>query len=300
MIYARAVDRSQSHLDTLRAMIEGTRSPITRRNLESRLEEAEAEVRLAEQQAATLAEAELLFDGAPVRAQLGIEARFGGQSVQVFQELVAAMTSDLGPRGALAQAPRLLITGVETGSFGFQLSEVPDQLVLTGPSPLKLALDETTRLLHAAADSDETFTERLTGRSGRVLTQLKAFFRVLTEAQATLKVETGQVSLRLDDVDRIKAARDRAEATTIQETQERRVGRLIGLMQQRSQFELREEPEGVVLSGRVASELSLELLTALYNQRVVTTLGRVTTANNTRSRVTWVLRDIQPAEAEPS
>ncbi|MBK9370282.1 MAG: hypothetical protein IPN01_28990 [Deltaproteobacteria bacterium] len=300
MMYARAVERSQSHLDTLRAMIEGTRSPITRRNLESRLEEAEAEVRLAEQQSATLAEAELLFDGGPVRAQLGIEARFGGQSVQVFQDLVAAVTGDLGLRGALPQAPRLLITGVETGSFGFQLSEVPDQLVLTGPSPLKLALDETTRLLHAAAESDETFTERLTGRSGRVLTQLKLFLRVLTEAQATLKVETGQVSLRLDDVERIKAARDRAESTTIQETPERRAGRLIGLMQLRAQFELRDEAEGVVVSGRIAPELSLDAVTALYNQRVFATLGRVTTANNTRSRVTWVLRDIQPAEADPS
>ena len=300
MMYARAVERSQSHLDTLRAMIEGTRSPITRRNLESRLEEAEAEVRLAEQQSATLAEAELLFDGGPVRAQLGIEARFGGQSVQVFQDLVAAVTGDLGLRGALPQAPRLLITGVETGSFGFQLSEVPDQLLLTGPSPLKLALDETTRLLHAAAESDETFTERLTGRSGRVLTQLKLFLRVLTEAQATLKVETGQVSLRLDDVERIKAARDRAESTTIQETPERRAGRLIGLMQLRAQFELRDEAEGVVVSGRVAPELSLDAVTALYNQRVFATLGRVTTANNTRSRVTWVLRDIQAAEADPS
>lgn len=300
MMYARAVERSQSHLDTLRAMIEGTRSPITRRNLESRLEEAEAEVRLAEQHAATLAEAELLFDGGPVRAQLGIEARFGGQSVQVFQDLVAAVTGDLGLRGALPQAPRLLITGVETGSFGFQLSEVPDQLLLTGPSPLKLALDETTRLLHAAAESDETFTERLTGRSGRVLTQLKLFLRVLTEAQATLKVETGQVSLRLDDVERIKAARDRAESTTILETPERRAGRLIGLMQLRAQFELRDEAEGVVVSGRVAPELSLDAVTVLYNQRVFATLGRVTTANNTRSRVTWVLRDIQPAEADPS
>lgn len=300
MMYARAVERSQSHLDTLRAMIEGTRSPITRRNLESRLEEAEAEVRLAEQHAATLAEAELLFDGGPVRAQLGIEARFGGQSVQVFQDLVAAVTGDLGLRGALPQAPRLLITGVETGSFGFQLSEVPDQLLLTGPSPLKLALDETTRLLHAAAESDETFTERLTGRSGRVLTQLKLFLRVLTEAQATLKVETGQVSLRLDDVERIKAARDRAESTTIQETPERRAGRLIGLMQLRAQFELRDEAEGVVVSGRIAPELSLDAVTALYNRRVFATLGRVTTANNTRSRVTWVLRDIQPAEADPS
>lgn len=301
MRYTRAAEFARSHLAAMREMIATTHSPLTRFNLESRLEGAEEEVRAAERRAAALAEATVLFDGAPVKARVGIDAGFGGASIRGFQELVVAVTAELGPgvgkRGPLPDVPRLLITDVDVGSFGFQLAEVCEQEPLAGASPLKEALDDATRLLAAAGESDEAFEEALAARPARVLGKLKDFLKVVADADATLKVNTGRARLRLDSPEAVRAARDRAEATVVTEAEDTLTGVLAGLLPQRAQFELRPV-EGELLTGRIDPSLDPATLVPRFNQPVVARLRKVTASRGGRSRTGWVLLSAAAVEAE--
>jgi hypothetical protein len=110
------------------------------------------------------------------------------------------------------------------GSFGFQLAEVPDQEPPAGPSPLKDALDVATRLLKAAGDSDDALAQELAERPPRVLKKLKDFLEIVDDARATLKVETGRVAVRFDTVEHVRAARECAGSTQVEEAAARARG----------------------------------------------------------------------------
>jgi hypothetical protein len=292
--YTRAAAYARANLDAVGRMLAQSESAIERVNLAERLEEWKEELALAERHAMTLAEATVLFDGAPVKASIGIDAAFGGQSVRGFQELVTTVAADMSPggvreRGRLAAGvPRLLITDVDVGSFGFQLAEVPDQEPPAGPSPLKDALDAATRLLKAAGDSDDALAQELAERPPRVLKKLKDFLDGVDDAGATLKVETGRVAVRLDTVERVRAARERAGSTQVEEASESRSGVLQGLMQERARFELRLD-DGTVLSGRIDPGIDPATLAGLYNQPVEASLRRLTLSHGGRRRVDWAL-----------
>ncbi|WP_437303793.1 hypothetical protein [Sorangium sp. So ce388] len=296
MRYTRAAAYARANLGAIRQLLEKSGSAIERVNLEDRIEEWEGEVTAAERLAATLAEAAVLFDGTPVKASIGIDAAFGGQSVRVFQELVTTVAADLSPRGVgergrlPADVPRLLITDVDVGSFGFQLAEVPDQEPPAGPSRLKDALDVSTRLLKAAGESDDAFAHELAERSPRVLKRLKDFLEVIDDAGATLKVETGRASLRFETAEHIRAARERASSTQVEEASEAKVGVLQGLMQERARFELRLD-DGTVLAGRIDPSVDPATFAGLYNRPVRASLRKLTISRGGRPKVAWLLLD---------
>jgi hypothetical protein len=81
MSYKNDLAYAEANLGAVRRMLATTVSPIVRRNLQSRIPELEEKVQLAEQQLEHFAEVDLLFDGGPVRAQVGIEAGFAGDGL---------------------------------------------------------------------------------------------------------------------------------------------------------------------------------------------------------------------------
>jgi len=285
-------------------MIEETESPLTRINLESRLQAWEAEVATAVRRVETLAEVSVLFDGEPVKAKVGIDAAFGGQGVRRFEEFVAHVDADMAPggvgrRGPLATTPRLFITDVAGGSFGFQLAEIPEQESLASPSRLKTALDTATQLLESAADSDEAFSEALAFRHPRVLSKLKAFLEVVDDYGATLRVNTGKARATLASPDKVHSARVRADAADYEEHAEDRVGVLIGLMQDRRHFELRTT-DGGVISGRISSEIDLGRLAQYFDKEVFSTLSRIVITHVGREKTAWVLECVtDPPPKDP-
>jgi len=287
-------------------MIADTESPLMRYSLEERLEEWAKEVATAERRVETLAEGSLLFDGEPVRAKIGIDASFGGQGVRAFEDLVAVVDADLAPggvgdRGKLSAAPRLFITGIEGGSFGFQLTEIADQESFTSPSRLKLALDATTRLIEAAAVSDEVFSEALAERPLRVFNKLKNFLKVVNENRATVKIDTGKARAMLDSIDRVRMALERVDSTTLEETPDLLVGTLTGMMPERKNFEFRTEA-GETISGRISQDLNPADLVKYFNKEVFATLSRVVIKHVARERISWVLEhvtDPPPKSDEP-
>lgn len=296
MKYTRDLEHAKATLGSLRGMIADTESPLMRYSLEERLEEWVKEVATAERRVETLAEGSLLFDGDPVRAKVGIDASFGGQGVRAFEDLVAVVDAALAPggvgdRGKLSAAPRLFITGVEGGSFGFQLAEIPGQDSLMSPSRLKLALDRTTKLVEAAAVSDEAFSEALAERPLRVFNKLKNFLKVVSDNKATVRINTGKSRAMLDTVERVRMALERVDSTSMEEIPESMVGTLTGILPERKNFELRTE-NGETISGRISQDLNLADLVRHFNKEVVATLSRVVIKHVARESTSWVLEDV--------
>ncbi len=295
MTYKDDLAYAEANLRTVERLRASSRSPIERRNLQSRSDELEQQVRVAEQRLESFAEVELLFDGAPVRAQVGIEAGFAGEGLKSFQDYIstvaAAKLGELGQRGPLPQGPRLMVTGTGAGSFGFHLQEVADQQRIS-PSPLKVAVGDAIGLMTAATRSDDEFAEALALQDPRVSVALKNFLVVVHRAGATLKIHASRASVRLSSPEELKETLDRVENTRVSESEETREGVLYGWRLGHGDFELKLD-DGEIISGRVEGQPLLERGAPLLMQRVVASLRVVTVERAGRSRPGWWLRGLE-------
>lgn len=211
----------------------------------------------------TWGEVGLFFGGRPVVGSHGILADFGAAAVSEFQNLVssafAAAGGTLGARGPVPQRDRtqLLITDVARGSFGFILQQADEpQLVDT---PMKEVLSRAVDLVFRVASPDlEAFESVAEDVDGRVLGSLRAFFKTLDDAGATVRFVEDQreFTLRRDEVE---LARQRTENATLDETEEHITGRLYILPEAR-RFELHPLGGGVAYKGSIAADC-LETLT---------------------------------------
>jgi hypothetical protein len=224
------------------------------------LESKVAELRQAGGQPAAVA---LYFGGRPVIGSRGVLAEFGTKAVDSFQTLVAtrfaALEGPLGQRGPVPQRERsaLMITEVAHGSFGFVLEEADAPLAPELPmTSLTDVVDEVCGLIHSLAASDESADTDLEGipeaLDKRVLGCLQSFFRLLSDAGATLRVieDRREFSLRSDMIAR---ARERTDAMNVEESSERIEGRLF-LLPDARRFELHPVGGGPSLKGAVAAE----------------------------------------------
>lgn len=290
MRYTREAEYARANLAALQTLLATTTSRLTRHNLESRLARKKEEVQEAELRASRLAEASVLFDGVPVLATMGVDAGFGGEGIRTFQEYIATVTADrqgtLGGRGPLPEGPRLMITDVEGGSFGFQLAEVTEQEPLA-PSLLKEALDDALKLLQVTGESDEAFAEALASRGPRVHGKLREFLKTVRNANATFKVDSGRIRVRFDTIEAVQAAQMRADTTTLEETEVYVEGVLEGLLPDRAQFELREGD--TLIAGRIDAMLPAKSLVPLFGKKIRAKLRRATAGRGGRVRVVWVL-----------
>lgn len=207
----------------------------------------------------------LFFGGRPVVGSHGIKAAFGTQAVGKFQKLVsqryaAAETGPLASRGRVPMSDdtQLLVTDVVRGSFGFVLQG-------TGPASgdvvLKEVVDQVADTLSRMAAVDEAlFDEASADVDTRQLGALKEFFKLLDDEGASLRVVEGERDFELS-TQAVQRARQRAEATTIEERLETLQGELIGWAEHSSRFELRLHIDRNVVSGmvsRAAMESSLQ------------------------------------------
>jgi hypothetical protein len=123
--------------------------------------------------------------------------------------------------------------------------------------------------------------------------------RAATLAEAAILFDGAPVkaNVGIDTPARVKAARDRASSTQVDEALEAKLGVLQGLMQERARFELRLD-DGTVIAGRVDRAVEPSTLAALYNLPVSASLRRLTISRGGRRRVDWVLLSavVEPSE----
>lgn len=210
----------------------------------------------------------LLFGGRPVWGSRGIEADFAARAIDRFQRAVAAQAEGaagpVGARGRLQQeaTPRLLVTDVGRGSFGFVLEEAADgeQLVET---PTRQALDDIARLARAAAAPDEDgYNAAVDAIEPRALQGMAEFFRQLHESGAQLRLVEGDEDFELD-AEAVERARARTEQTQIETEIVEEDGTLVGVVPQRKSFEWRR-PDGETIVGTAQADLARAYEASLF------------------------------------
>lgn len=227
-----------------------------------KLEKLDTEISQLKNASETHASVALFFGGEPVLGSKGILTSFAGNILDNFQELInkafaSKENGSLGERGKipLKANSNLMVIQVAKGSFGFILDEVSDQLEIT-ETALKHTVDDVLELLDASAQPDEEKFEKLIeSLDKRVLQSLKDFFITLDKAHSTMRL-VGDEQEYCFDSNLIHRARQRTEATEIDEDEELVKLKVLGLLPEHCKFEALTS-EGQIIYGsttRLAAE----------------------------------------------
>ena len=245
----------------------GDEDVMTRFGLEDRLEEIRREMSnwLLQDDEPT-ASAALFFGGRPVSGKRGVESEFGAAAVSKFQDVISKVMAvraagSLGQRGVVPNkgASTLHITNVVRGSFGFLLEEIEPQSQIFDTS-LKSAVEDASQLLDAFGEIDEErFRTAVEDIDERVLGTARDFFELMRQNGATLRLVTGDEDHSFG-ADAVARAADRAQHTTIEDTDERIRGYLTGILPEAHQFEFRALTERGTIRGKVDRSLTSQRL----------------------------------------
>jgi hypothetical protein len=244
------------------------------------LERKLAEVQPSAAEAAAVA---VYFGGRPVIGSSGILASFGSQAVDKFQGLIssslAAFERPLSDYGPIPQRDRsqMMITDVARGSFGFVLEPVGLDDAGTSAQMVE-AIDNICELLYRAGSPDEeSFSEAFGEKDKRIVDQVAAFFRLLDDAGATLRLVDEHRDFVLQRSD-ISLARARTDTFQSEEEQITVSGRLYLLPASR-RFDLYTE------DGLLKGVVTPECIAKLSARGVDTTNDVVGTIRTVKLRV---------------
>ncbi|MGP8292523.1 hypothetical protein ACT3OH_19890 [Vreelandella zhanjiangensis] len=208
-----------------------------------KLEKLEEEISVIKGRNETNASVALFFGGEPVLGSQGILASFAGNVLENFQELINKVfaSTELGSLGGRGKVPlkansNLMVTQVAKGSFGFILDEVSDQIEIT-ETALKHTVGEVLDLLDAAAQpNDDVFEKLVESLDKRAFQSLKDLFITLDKAHSTMRL-VGDDKEYSFDYKLIHRARQRTEATEIDENEEIVKLKFLGLLPEHCKFE---------------------------------------------------------------
>jgi len=248
----------------------------------------------------------LFFSGEPVHGSSGIDATFASRVLEPFQNMVRADYADrwhgrVGERGRRhgeAQS-RLMLTGLPRGSFGLELALAEnDDLFVDGE--LADTLAHITRLVAAAARSDEDFAAELDGVAPRVVQNLRAFLDVIARNKAGLRLESGDFLCDMSPAQATAAYTRVAETTTSDETVTVS-GILKGVLLESWKFNFAPDGDDVI-EGRIDESLTQDQVIAFnrdfFNQQCRATLLKTSVVfRNGRVRTTYRLMGLEALAA---
>jgi hypothetical protein len=123
-------------------------------------------------------------------------------------------------------------------------------------SELKMAVDETSRLMERFGEADdEPFEAAVANLDDRVLGTIREFFDLLGSNDAAFRLVAGELD-RSFDRRAVERAAERARVTTLHEQEVVFDGQLHGALRDSRTFDYRTE-RGVI-SGKIGSELSAD------------------------------------------
>ncbi len=243
----------------------------------------------------------LFFSGEPVQGSIGIDAGFAGRVLEPFQSMVMAdyahrwhgMVGSRGPRPCEAQS-RLLLTGLPRGSFGLELAKA-DNDELFEEEQLSDTLVHVTKLVEAAARSDEDFATELDETAPRVIQNLRGFLEVIANGKAGLRLETGDLRCSVDPI-QANAAFNRVAATTTKDETIKIPGTFRGVTLDTWKFNFVTE-ENERIDGKIDTNLTEEKVVSLnhefFNKRCLASLLKTTVHfKNGRDRTTYTLNGL--------
>lgn len=272
---------------------------LDRVGVERRLEELSKQLDSLSRTAGKTAETLLYFYGEPVTESIGIDAKFSGEVLRSFQDLVSKQSAtQVGP--LLGTGPvraeresRLHITNVVHGSFGFELEELADTQPLFGATPLARAVDGVTTLLEAAKESDDVFADAASSTNGRVYDALKAFLSLIHNSGATFRMVTAGREVRYE-ARTLAAAVERASAERNESNEEPVPGLFLGILLDSGRFEHRAEFDGEVIRGKVSSDVDPRSFSGWVDKPCIAHFHVVTLRRPGKELKRYTLLDLQP------
>lgn len=288
-------------LDTQRLRDIAGQHPLMSVALEERereLKEKIAALPLGNKEARTI----LFFSGEPVQGSVGIDASFAGRVLEPFQSMVMADYADrwhgvVGSRGRRpgeAQS-RLLLTGLPRGSFGLELARADnDELFEEGQ--LADTLAHVTKLVEAAARSDEDFAAELDETAPRVIQNLREFLEVIAKGKAGLRLESGDFRCTMSPVE-ANDAFNRVAGTITNDELVKLPGVFKGVLLDSWKFDFVTN-ENHSVGGKIDENLTEEQVIALnrkfFNGRCLASLLKTTVLfKNGRVRTTHTLNGLE-------
>jgi hypothetical protein len=157
-------------------------------------------------------------------------------------------------------------------------------------------LAHVTRLVDAAARSDEDFAAELDEAAPRVVQNLKSFLEVIAKGKAGLRLESGDFRCEMSPVQANDAFSRVAETTTNEETITV-LGLLKGVLLESWEFNFSPD-DNEVIAGKIDDSLTEEQVISFnrefFNQQCRAKLVKTTVVfRNGRERTTYRLTDIE-------
>jgi hypothetical protein len=249
----------------------------------------------------------LFFSGEPVTGSLGIDAAFAGRVMDPFQKMVAADFAyrwhgrEAGRRNSQSEFnSRLMLSGLPRGSFGLELTAVPNDDMFA-EDELADSLSHVTRVVGASVRGDEEFASELTETAPRVVQCLKSFLEVIAKGRAGLRLESGDLRTEMTP-EQASRAFERVSETQSEEETVSLTGIFKGVLLDSWEFNF-TTIDGESIKGKIGQELSedqvIEFNGLYFNQRCDATLLKTTVSfKNGRNRVTYQLQGVGPSPAQ--
>ena len=234
-------------------------SVIERQGLEFRREKVEKILTSHHGSLREPARVRLTFRGKPAVDAHGILADFGATAVKAFTDAVAAVgasrNAPLKLRGAIPgrESYRLLIIGTASGSFGFELEEIPRGDWFPESSPVEFAVERTMEILEATAGTDDALIDAVSDTHPRALGALRAFLKKVADQEATCTLEFKKHVFGFSDVSQVRRGQNRLSRDYISVEEQEMSGRFQGMLPAHRTFEFLNETTGGVVSGRIDS-----------------------------------------------
>lgn len=216
-------------------------------------------------------EIRLLFSGNAVFGSKGVKSSVVSRTMKPVQELVKTEMSlvrfgKVAKRGRAKRTENsdLFLTAVSVGSFGFELSQL-NREDLFDEVDISDAIKRIIELINSVSESDESFENAIDNTPKRNLSNLKKLFKVISDEDSFLKIESGSKSLLINK-DKVKEAYHRAESTSDKVDELFLDVVLKGILLETGKFEAKELINNRVVSGFIDSGFDEETLVE-YNKK---------------------------------
>lgn len=203
--------------------------------------------------------AHLTFRGHPVFASHGIAADFGSKAAGAFADafatVVASLNESLNYMGPVPDKEKnqLLITGIATGSFGFEF-ELPNQQadLFPGSDEAEKALEKLQSLLQLSAEgTDDEVAELIDEIHPRAIKKIAGFLGYLVQQNAWCGLEFKDKFFRFSDLGQLEIAAERLKEENIREADEEYVGEFEGVLPHSRTFEFRLADQPNIIKGKI-------------------------------------------------
>ena len=153
-----------------------------------------------------------------------------------------------------------MISGVKTGSFGFQLEEIREQEPLVDPSSLQDALDEIVEFFEVCRGKDLSTVEEQMGTMHKTsLRNIYKFLETLKSAGAYFDIDSGNKQASFQNLVEIEDSLEFLGKNRIDQQDEVFSGEFTGDFKESRKFEFRPQ-NGRSFQGKVGPMVDISLI----------------------------------------